>query len=68
MYTSEIVVKNLNFGACTNRIKVRLQNLTGVFSVQIDTENTTVKVVHNTSIRRQDIVKQLLSLGYLENR
>jgi copper chaperone CopZ len=68
MYTSEIVVKNLNCGACTNRIKVRLQNLTGVFSVQIDTENATVKVVHNTSIRRQDIVKQLLNLGYLENK
>ncbi|MDZ7899274.1 MAG: heavy metal-associated domain-containing protein [Arcicella sp.] len=66
MKTSEILIENLKCGGCANSIKTRLQNLTGVFSVEIDQENSLVKVEHNTSIKRTGIISQLESLGYPE--
>lgn len=66
MKTSEIFIENLKCAGCANTIKTRLQNLTGVFSVEIDKENSLVKVEHNTAIRRLGIISQLESLGYPE--
>lgn len=66
MKTSEIYIENLKCGGCANTIKTRLQNLTGVFSVEIDKENSLVKVEHNSAIRRAGIILQLESLGYPE--
>ena len=66
MKTSKIIVENLKCGGCANTIKNRLINLTGVFSIEIDIESAVIKVEHNQSISRLDIISQLQSLGYPE--
>ncbi len=66
METSNIIVENLKCGGCANTIKNRLQSLMGVFSVEVDKENSAIKIDHNHSISRNEIIVQLEKLGYPE--
>lgn len=66
MKTSKIIVENLKCGGCANTIKNRLQGLTGIFSVVVDKDNSTISVEHNNSISRKGIIEQLEKLGYPE--
>jgi copper chaperone CopZ len=66
MVFSEIVLENIRCDNCFDRIKVRLKNLTGVFSVVVDEETATLKIEHNTSIKRVEIVSLLMHMGYAE--
>jgi copper chaperone CopZ len=68
MTISEIVLENIKCDNCYDRIKVRLKNLTGVFSVAVDKEFASLKIEHNTSIKRVEIVSLLMHMGYSELR
>lgn len=67
MITESIEVENLKYGGCASTIKTRLQNLTGVFSVSVDKDNSIINIEHNSSINRKNIISQLESLGYPES-
>lgn len=66
MTISEIVIENIACDNCYDRIKIRLKNLTGVFSVAVNTELATLQIEHNTSIKRAEIVSLLKRMGYDE--
>lgn len=66
METSNIIVENLKCGGCANTIKTRLQSLIGIFSVEVDKENSAIKIEHNKGISRKEIIVQLEKLGYPE--
>lgn len=66
METSNVIVENLKCGGCANTITNRLQSLMGVFSVEVDKENSAIKIEHNNSISRKEIIVQLERLGYPE--
>jgi copper chaperone CopZ len=68
MAISEIVLENIKCDNCYDRIKIRLKNLTGVFSVVVNKEFATLKIEHNTSIKRVEIVSLLMHMGYSELR
>ncbi|MFN4144863.1 MAG: heavy-metal-associated domain-containing protein [Runella sp.] len=66
MKTESIMVENLKCGGCANTIKTRLQNLTGIFGVYVDKDNSVVTVEHSGSISRESITNILKQLGYPE--
>lgn len=68
MAISEIVLENIKCDNCYDRINIRLKNLTGVFSVVVDKEFASLKIEHNTSIKRVEIVSLLMHMGYSELR
>jgi copper chaperone CopZ len=68
MTISEIVIENIACDNCFYRIKIRLKNLTGVFSVVVNKELATLKIEHNTSIKRAEIVSLLKHMGYAESK
>lgn len=68
MTISEIVIENISCDNCFDRIKTRLKNLTGVFSVAVNKEFATLKIEHNTSIKRAEIVSLLKHMGYAESK
>ena len=68
MTTSVIVIENITCDNYFDRIEIRLKNLTGVFSVMAKKELATLKIEHNSSIKRAEIVSLLKNMGYAESR
>ena len=68
MTTSVIVIENIICDNYFDRIEIRLKNLTGVFSVIAEKELATLKIEHNSSIKRAEIVSLLKNMGYAESR
>ncbi len=67
MKTTEIIIENLKCGGCAQTIKTRLNNLKGVFSVEIDINNSKVRIEHNSALIRAELISKLESLGYPEH-
>ena len=65
MTTHQIFVENIKSGGCINSIKTTLLKKQGVIAVEIHKEADKVCVT-GVAIEREDMVSQLLSLGYAE--
>ena len=65
MTTHQIFVENIKCGGCINSIKTTLLKKQGVIAVEIHKEADKVCVT-GVAIEREDMVSQLLSLGYAE--
>ena len=65
MKTHQIFVENIKCGGCINSIKTTLLKKKGVIAVEIHKEADKVCVT-GVAIEREDMVSQLLSLGYAE--
>lgn len=63
MTTSEIFFEKADDKIQLERIRVRLKNLTGVYSVEIDETTSKIKIEHNTNIKKNDFVSQIRHLG-----
>jgi copper chaperone CopZ len=63
MTTHQIFVENIKCGGCINSIKTTLLKKKGVIAVEIHKEADKVCVT-GVAIEREDMVSQLLSLGY----
>ena len=63
MTTSEICFEKANNSIQLERIRVRLKNLTGVYSVEIDENTSKIIIEHNTNVKRNDFESQIRHLG-----
>ena len=66
MKTEEITIANLGCGGCVNTITKKLTAITGVEKVEVDLKTNNVSVNHDETVNREQLTKNLLSIGYPE--
>lgn len=62
--TTTVTAPEIVCGGCASSIKKALGNLEGIFEVEVDVPTKQVKVEHNESISREEIVDALDRAGY----
>ena len=66
MQTENITIANLSCGGCVNTITKKLSTIKGVEKVEVDLETNNVSVNHDAIVKREQITKMLMSIGYPE--
>jgi copper chaperone len=63
---TQISIENLKCNGCAGSIKKGLKSFTEISEVEVDLENSVVKITHNELLPLESIKEKLTSMGYPE--